>query len=75
VPKLVQFGNIKIYVFANDHSPPHFHVVSAEFEAMVSFDTFEVIRGRISRRALEAARGWARENMEVLQREWARLNG
>jgi PHD/YefM family antitoxin component YafN of YafNO toxin-antitoxin module len=75
MPTLVQLGNVKIQVFSNDHNPPHFHVVSAEFEALVSMDTLEVIRGRVSRRVLETARQWARENMEVLRDEWHRLNG
>lgn len=75
MPTLIKIGNIKIQVYANDHNPPHFHVVTAEFEALVRIDTLEIIEGSLPRRALEVALDWARENKETIRNEWSRING
>lgn len=74
MPTIVKFGNLKIQIFADDHNPPHFHVVTPDGEALVAIDTLEIIVGDIDRRSYEAAREWAARNTEVLASEWKRLN-
>ncbi|WP_353616310.1 DUF4160 domain-containing protein [Bacillus sp. es.034] len=27
MPKISEFGGISIYLYYNDHDPPHFHVI------------------------------------------------
>jgi hypothetical protein len=46
VPTLKQFGSVSIRMSADDHSPPHFHIVSPTFEVLVTLDGLEVIAGR-----------------------------
>lgn len=75
MPTLVRIGNLKIQVFADDHNPPHFHVVTPDHEALVALATLTVLRGTIRRRDLDTALEWVRANRETVAREWERLNG
>lgn len=74
MPTIIKIGNLKIQIFADDHNPPQFHVVTPNFEALVRISSFEVLAGRIDRRSLDTALAWASEKKEVLENEWKRLN-
>ena len=62
VPTLVRIGNLKIQMFADDHNPPHFHVVTPDYEVLVQIGDFTVLAGSIDRRSYDAAVAWAIEN-------------
>jgi hypothetical protein len=47
VGKLHQIGKIVIRVYANDHLPPHFHAIAAEFEALIGIESLTIMRGRL----------------------------
>jgi hypothetical protein len=74
MPTIVTIGNIRIRMFADDHNPPHFHVLTPDHEALVLISDFTVLRGSIDRRSYEIALRWASENRELLDNEWQRLN-
>jgi len=70
---LFMLGNLKIQVFAGDHTP-HFHVVSPDREALIRIADFAVIAGALSGREYKLAVEWASSNKERLEHEWYRLN-
>ena len=72
--KLVQIGNIVIRVYANDHLPPHFHVVTPDADALVEIETLEILRGKLPRRAETEALTWAKANKATIVAEWNRTN-
>jgi hypothetical protein len=74
VPTLKQFGSVSIRMYADDHSPPHFHIVSPTFEVLVTLDGLEVIAGRAKPAQIAGPLEWARRNGDELAAEWARLN-
>ena len=45
MPRISEFFGIVIYMYFNDHAPPHFHAEYGEFEAAYNVDTIEVLRG------------------------------
>ncbi|MDL2410456.1 DUF4160 domain-containing protein [Rhizobium calliandrae] len=45
--KLVQIGNIIIRVYANNHLPPHFHVITPDGDALVEIATPEILHGKL----------------------------
>jgi hypothetical protein len=61
-------------MFADDHYPPHFHVVTPDYEVLVRIADLMVIAGVIDRKSLEPALAWAEGNRSVLEAEWRRLN-
>ncbi|HBF31871.1 DUF4160 domain-containing protein [Rhizobium sp.] len=72
--KLVQIGNIIIRVYANDHLPPHFHIITPDADALVDIATLEILKGKLPRKAEEAALEWAAKNRNLIAAEWNRTN-
>ena len=44
MPKISEFGGISIYLYYNDHDPPHFHVIYSEIRTRIEIMTGEYIR-------------------------------
>ena len=74
MPTIYRIGPFKIQVFADDHLPPHFHIVGPDFEATVEISGLSILKGRRHRRELKVALDWAGENLELLRSEWSKLN-
>ena len=72
--KLVQIGNIIIRVYANDHLPPHFHILTPDGDALVDIATLEILRGKLARKAQDIALEWAAKNKAAIAAEWNRTN-
>ena len=45
-----RINGLKIYIYSNEHSPPHFHVISADVNAEFSISDCTLLRGRIDRK-------------------------
>ncbi len=70
MPEISRFYGITIYVFYNEHEPPHFHVQYGEHEALITIDTLTVIAGRLPPRALGLAMEWASIHQKDLRKVW-----
>jgi hypothetical protein len=76
MPTIVKLGNLKIQIFADDHNPPHFHIVTPDHEVLVRLSDLTVMAGSMDRRSLDFALDWVRadKNRDLLTDEWNRLN-
>ncbi len=74
MPRIHTLTNCRIYIYADDHAPPHFHVVGAESNALVLIEQLEVIAGLISRTDFAEAHEWAGRNRELLLQKWSEYN-
>ncbi|WP_020187807.1 DUF4160 domain-containing protein [Methylopila sp. 73B] len=72
--RLHQDGNITVRVYANDHLPPHFHVVTPNAEALVLIDGLTILRGEIDTATRRKVWGWVEANVAVIAAEWNRIN-
>ena len=72
MPTIGRFANCKIAIYADDHSPPHFHIEGRGFRAVIEIETMAVRAGSV-RKAAEAMQ-WAAQNVDLLRAEWVRLN-
>jgi hypothetical protein len=70
VPTISIFYGIMIQMFWDDHAPPHFHALYAEYEVIVNIKTLEVIRGNMPRRALALVLEWSNEHRDELLEDW-----
>jgi hypothetical protein len=61
-------------MYADDHHPPHFHIVSVDFEVLVRISDFSVIEGSVRPAQIVAALEWASANRKLLERAWSDLN-
>ena len=72
MPEICRFGGIIIYMYADDHLPPHFHAKHGSNEAQVSIRDCAVIRGRLSPREERLVTAWAKQRTAELEKAWER---
>jgi hypothetical protein len=73
IPVLLPYG-AQDGMYADDHRPPHFHVVSPDFQVLVRISDLTVIAGEARPGQIADALSWAREHREYLALRWAELN-
>lgn len=72
MPRLSEFYGIVIYMYFQDHNPPHFHAIYAGHEALVRIDSGEIIRGQLPKTAGSLVEQWRRLHVEDLMANWER---
>ncbi|MCJ2139425.1 DUF4160 domain-containing protein [Methylobacterium sp. E-066] len=72
--KLYQFGSVIVRVYANDHLPPHFHVLTPDDEALVEIATLRIMAGSLPGKIEREALAWAAANHAAIAAEWNRTN-
>ena len=70
VPEISRFLGIVIYMYFNEHNPPHFHAEYNEFRAAISIDTLGVIDGKLPSRVLSLVVEWAQDHQRELLENW-----
>jgi len=50
MPCIKIIDSIKIDMYSRDHSPPHFHVMYAEFEELIEIKSLETHTGSIPKK-------------------------
>ncbi len=65
---------IKIYIYARDHNPPHFHIYIAEYEELIKIEDLSTYSGEVPKKYRKKVINWATENLEYLNQEWKKLN-
>lgn len=69
MPEISRFYGIIIYMFFQDHNPPHFHIKYQEYEATIDIEN-GIVRGEIPRRALKLIYDWLDLHKEDLMENW-----
>jgi hypothetical protein len=72
VPRICEFYGISIYLYWDDHNPPHFHAIYGEHEALIVIATGSVLHGSLPARAMRMIRAWHRLHPQELEEAWAR---
>ena len=70
MPEISRFFGIIIAMYYNDHAPPHFHVRYGNERALVGVECLQVLRGRLSPRALGLVMEWAAMHQAELNADW-----
>jgi hypothetical protein len=70
MPTLSIFFGIIISMYYEDHNPPHFHVKYNEHGAIISIETFEVLKGKLPNRVLGLVLEWASQHRIELEENW-----
>lgn len=74
MPRLATFNGISIWVYADDHNPPHVHVQYAEYGALLVIATSEVLTGDLPGKVRKQAVRWLDENRAAAQAAWDEMN-
>ena len=70
MPEISRFYGIVVRMFYNDHSPPHFHAIYGDDEALIDIRTLDYVEGRLPKRARSLVTEWAIEHREELLANW-----
>ena len=70
MPIISSFYGIIIYIYFQDHNPPYFHARYNEFEALISIDTFGIIKGQLPGKAMALIVEWAILHKDELIKDW-----
>ena len=70
MPCVSQFFGIAIYMYYNDHLPPHFHAEYGDEEAIFMIRTLEIRSGELPRRARALVVEWASLHRDELLANW-----
>ena len=69
MPEICRFYGIVIFMNYNDHDPPHFHARYQDQEISIEIQT-GIVRGKMSRRALQMLFEWSERYQAELMRNW-----
>ncbi len=70
MPIVCEFFGIKIYMYWDDHAPPHFHVEYDEHKAIISINDAVVIKGQLPGKPLKLVLAWCELHREELLSNW-----
>ncbi len=73
MPEICRFYGIVIYMYIDDHNPPHFHVKYNDYEATIDISD-GVIRGAMPARAVKFVYEWLDLHREEQMDNWKRLS-
>lgn len=69
-PNISSFEGINIFMQWNDHTPPHFHAVYGEFEAIIDIKNCAVLAGILPKSKLKLVLAWCVLHREELLVNW-----
>ena len=70
MPEISRFYGIIVYMFFNDHNPPHFKVKFGEFEANILIENGTVLNGDFPISKLKLVVAWAEIHKVELLEMW-----
>lgn len=73
MPEISRFLGIVIYMYFNDHNPPHFHVWYNEYQGAIAIHTLGLIEGKMPPKVLSLVIEWASLHQAELLENWESL--
>ena len=68
------FNGIKIYLYDNDHNPPHFHAIYGDEAVSIVIDTLGILAGELPPAQMRKVKTWAKDKQVALRTEFERIN-
>jgi hypothetical protein len=75
MPRIAEFYGIAIYMYFQDHVPPHFHAIYGRLDVEVAIATGGILKGSLPARAERLVREWAQKYRPELEENWALARG
>lgn len=73
MPSLSMFFGIIIYMYAEDHNPPHFHAIYQDYEAQFDLNG-ELLVGEMPRKQMRLIAAWVELHKDELLANWDLAN-
>lgn len=69
MPEIARFYGIIIYIFYDEHNPPHFHAEYAGNRTLITLKD-GIVTGQMPKRALKLIFEWMEIHAEELMEDW-----
>jgi hypothetical protein len=70
MPRISQFHGVSIYMYFQDHAPPHFHAMHGDEEAVITIIPPSLHRGTLPKKVLKKVLAWAALHQAALLADW-----
>ena len=70
MPEICRFFGIIIFMYFDEHNPPHFHARYGEHRASIAISDLKIIEGSLPKRVLALVLEWANEHRGELSQNW-----
>lgn len=70
MPEISRFLGIVIYMYFNDHNPPHFHVKYKNFRAIIDINSLGIMEGNLPPKVFSLVVEWALIYKNELIKNW-----
>ena len=70
MPTIHDFGDFKIYMYFEDHNPPHVHIIGKEFAAKMRITNQIVFAGKAPSKIINEASQYVTANIDKLMDRW-----
>ena len=70
MPEISRFLGIVIFIYYNDHNPPHFHAEYGKYRAIFSIEDLQMIEGKLPPRVVSLVLEWAFLHRDELIQDW-----
>lgn len=74
MPTFYIIEGVKIELFFDDHNPPHFHAIIAEYDALIEIEASNIMKGNLPKNKRKLILEWAKENRDDLMSIWNALH-
>jgi hypothetical protein len=80
MPTILRFQGLRVMIYANDHRPPHVHIIGPGNEARIALGgegerPWLMTNEGLSRRQVAAALVEISRNRDLLMRRWREIHG
>jgi len=72
MPLISEFNGLKIYMYYNDHYPPHFHVRGGGYAALMAINGGDIIEGNLPSNLIKLVKRWLIMHTSELMDNWDR---
>jgi hypothetical protein len=73
MPEISRFLGIVIYMYFNEHNPPHFHAEYNEYKAAINIATLGLMEGKLPAKVMSLVVEWAQEHQDELFDNWKNI--
>jgi hypothetical protein len=70
MPEICRFYGVVVYMYYNDHTPPHFKVKYGEFEANILIENGNLMNGDFPLSKLKLVQAWLEIHREEILQIW-----
>lgn len=70
MPRISSFYGIVVWMYWNDHNPPHFHATYGDYEVLINISDLSIYAGYLPARAYGLLMEWTMLHKEKLLETW-----